>query len=380
MNERHDVVVIGAGPAGSVAAFVAARRGLDVLLLERARFPRFKVCGCCLNARAVQALDRIGMADLGHALRARPLRRLVLHAGRRSASFRLQGSVSISRSRLDQALARRAVEAGARFLDGTTATVGPADAAGRSVELQLPDGASRVVRAGVVVVADGLSGTALRHRPELSGRVSADSRVGTSTIVTDVPPGFAPDAVRLACAGEGYVGLVGLEDGRLNIAAALDRDAIRAGPGRSVAAILRQNGLPIVPGLEAREWRGTPALTRRRPIVAGERFFILGDAAGYLEPFTGEGIAWAVEAAVAASDWFCPAARRWDARAAPAWMRRHRSLVRRRRWGCRLVAGILRRPRLTRALIGLCGRTPGLVRPFVRHLTQPSPTAGRGGA
>lgn len=54
MREHYDVVVIGAGPAGSVAAYTAATQGLDVLLLDKARFPRFKVCGCCLNARALR--------------------------------------------------------------------------------------------------------------------------------------------------------------------------------------------------------------------------------------------------------------------------------------------------------------------------------------
>jgi flavin-dependent dehydrogenase len=257
--------------------------------------------------------------------------------------------------------------------------MGPVDATGRSVGMQLPDGTSRVVRAGVVLVADGLAGTALRHLPELAGKVSTGSRVGTSAIVADAPAGYGGDEVRLACARSGYVGVVRLEDGRLNIAAALDREAMRAGPGRSVAGILRQNGLPVVPGLEDRDWRGTPALTRRRAVVAGERFFVLGDAAGYVEPFTGEGIAWAIEAAVVSSEWFCRAAEGWDRGLSRTWMRRHHALVRSRRWGCRVVAAILRRPFLTRALIAASGRTPGLARPFVHHLTQPSPTRGRGG-
>ena len=57
-----DVVVVGAGPAGSMAALEIARRGRSVLLVDKASFPRYKVCGCCLNARALSLLE---LADLG---------------------------------------------------------------------------------------------------------------------------------------------------------------------------------------------------------------------------------------------------------------------------------------------------------------------------
>jgi len=76
MKARYDVVVVGAGPAGAVTAFTAARRGLEVLLLDRAVFPRFKVCGCCLNARALNTLERVGLADVVVELGAARLDRL----------------------------------------------------------------------------------------------------------------------------------------------------------------------------------------------------------------------------------------------------------------------------------------------------------------
>ena len=59
-----DCVVIGAGPAGALAAREVARRGASVLLLDRAAFPRYKVCGCCLNPRSLGVLDRVGLGHL----------------------------------------------------------------------------------------------------------------------------------------------------------------------------------------------------------------------------------------------------------------------------------------------------------------------------
>ncbi len=381
MRDRYDVVVIGAGPAGSVSAYTAATQGLDVLLLDKARFPRFKVCGCCLNARALRTLEGLGLGGLPAELGARSLTRLHVHAPGRRASFALSGSVSVSRQRFDAALARRAEQAGAQFADGTAATMGPAERTSRRVDLRLPDGEARRIQAGVVLVADGLAGTALRGHRELAGRVAWNSRMGAGTIVDHVPPGYEDAAVTLACGRGGYVGTVRLERGQLDVAAALDRDYVRSagGPGRAVENLLNATGLPPIPGLDGCSWRGTPALTRQRPAIAGERFFVLGDAAGYVEPFTGEGIAWAIDGAAAVSEWIRVASRAWDASLAQSWTRCHRALVRRRQWGCRVVAGVLRRPRLARTLIGMCGRAPGLALPLVRRLTQPSPAGSGGG-
>jgi flavin-dependent dehydrogenase len=373
VKEHYDVVVIGAGPAGSVAAYLSAQQGLDVLLLDKARFPRFKVCGCCLNARVLRTFKDLGLGGLIDELEARPLSRLQVHAPGRSASFDLSGGVSVSRQRLDAALVNRASQAGACFVDGTSATMGPAGAATRSVDLRLSDGTTDQVRAAVVVVADGLAGTALRGHRELAGRVARGSRVGLGTIVDASPQDYQDGAVILACGRGGYVGAVRVEDGRLDVAAALDADRVRAagGPSRAVADVLEGAGLASIPGLQEGSWRGTPALTRRRNVVAGERFLVLGDAAGYVEPFTGEGISWAIDAASAGSEWIRTAAARWDASLVGSWTRQHRTVVRRRQRGCRIVAAVLRRPWQTRAMIGLCGRVPVLARSLVRHLTQP---------
>ena len=111
-----DVLVVGAGPAGAVAAREVARAGARALLVDRAAFPRPKVCGACLNLRAIDSLDRLGLAERVAALGPRPLRRVRLAAGGAEAALALPGGCSLSRERFDEALAQAAVEAGAPIL------------------------------------------------------------------------------------------------------------------------------------------------------------------------------------------------------------------------------------------------------------------------
>jgi 2-polyprenyl-6-methoxyphenol hydroxylase-like FAD-dependent oxidoreductase len=182
----------------------------------------------------------------------------------------------------------------------------------------------------------------------------------------------------MACAPGGYVGLVRLEDGRLDVAAAFDPAAVRAagGPGGAAARVLAAAGWPAPEGLGALPWRGTPALTRRAPRPAAERLFALGDAAGYVEPFTGEGMGWALAAGAAVAPLAARAAAEWRPEFAGRWTRRYRRVVGRRQYACRAAAAVLRRPWLTRLAVGVLGFAPGLAAPVLRLLDRgdgPSP-------
>ena len=124
--ERCDVAVIGAGPAGSLLARELAGRGRTVVLLERATFPRRKVCGACLSGHAVQELTAAGLGWAADGPRGDSANRL--SAGRRGerrrgAFVRTAGGMALSRATFDAALADAAVEAGAVALFGTTASV-----------------------------------------------------------------------------------------------------------------------------------------------------------------------------------------------------------------------------------------------------------------
>lgn len=373
------VVVVGAGPAGALAARELARRDRAVLLVDRAAFPRGKVCGCCLNGRALATLAAAGLGDLAARHGAVPLRGVLVAAAGCRARLPLPGGAALSREALDAALVVEAVAAGAAFLPRTRAALGPATASAREVALT-ENGTTAAVSARLVLAADGLGGNFLAGADDFAAPPARGSRIGAGVIADDGPADFAPGCVTLACARGGYVGLARLEDGRLDVAAAFDREAVRraGGPGEAAVRILREVGLPPVPGLAGLPWRGTPALTRRTSRPACERVLVLGDAAGYVEPFTGEGIAWALASAVAVAPLAARAALRWDPSVGRAWAGLYRRVVARRQLTCRLVARVLRHPRLARAAVGLLGRLPGLAAPVVNRLNAPTPLAPRG--
>ena len=212
--------------------------------------------------------------------------------------MRWPGGVALSRETLDFHLAAAAIEAGAHFLPGTLARLLPPNkTAVRELTLQR-GGDSSAATARVVVAADGLSGSLTARGGEVPVRIASASYVGAGTSCADageVPAGV----VFMACGRTGYVGLVRLENGRLNCAAALDPNALRrhGGPGQAAAANLEQAGAPVPAGLADAVWHGTPPLTRHRQRPWAERLFLVGDAASYYEPFTGEGMAWALVSA-----------------------------------------------------------------------------------
>jgi flavin-dependent dehydrogenase len=365
-----DAVVVGAGPAGSLAAHGLAGHGLDVLLVDRAEFPRAKVCGSCLNARALGLLRDAGLAACLAKRGAVALHSLLLAGLGGKAYLRLPPGAALSRAALDDELAAAAVRKGARFLPGTQATLGPVLRDGRVVRLSRVE-ETHDVRTRLVLAADGLSGR-LVHGQRGRPAAAADSRIGAGVLVENAPAFFAGGTIHMACDSGGYVGMVRIEDGRLDIAAALDPRRVRCagGPGRLAAEIISRAGLPQVPHLETVAWRGTPPLRRLAPLSA-ERVLVLGDAAGYIEPFTGEGIAWALECAEAIVPITLRAVRAWDAAIEVDWQNVYRHRIARRQAPCRWLAALLRHPLLTRGMIEVLGRVPAVAGPLLRWMNQP---------
>src|SRR4051812_31019629 len=99
-----DVLVVGAGPAGAMAAYQLACNGLTVLIVDKNSPPRSKVCGCCMNGAALAALRVAGLGDLPRSLGAQRLREVHLHVNKHSASLPLPVGVALSREAFDAAL------------------------------------------------------------------------------------------------------------------------------------------------------------------------------------------------------------------------------------------------------------------------------------
>jgi flavin-dependent dehydrogenase len=367
-----DIAVVGAGPAGAVAARQLALDGASVLLVDKATFPRPKVCGSCLNVRALAALARIGLGQLVVRHGGVPLERMCFAAGGRCALIRLPGGAALSRETLDTALAGEAIRAGAAFLCGTRAGLGRSTSGWRELRLE-QNRRCGIARARLVLAADGLAGGLLSGQAGSPPSIQGGSRIGAGVTAPGPGGNYPPGVIFMASGPGGYVGLVRLEDGQLDVAAALDpMFAKRAGGlGQAAQTILDRAGLPKVPGLPSLAWRGTPALTRRAPRLAAERVLVLGDAAGYIEPFTGEGMAWAIASAVAIVPVALRAARQWDRTIPAQWARIHRKIVDRRQTPCRWMSRVLRYPTLTNVLVLLLSHAPGLANGMVRTINSP---------
>lgn len=372
-----DAVVIGAGPAGSIAALGLARSGHRVLLVERSRWPRSKVCGSCLNGLALHVLAEAGLGSLVADCGGRPLDTVVLHAGPRRARLPLPAGAALSRAVFDAALVREATRAGAVFLPETVAAVG--QVAGDHRQVILRQGADRVaVQARVVLATTGLGAEAADITVLPRATVDRASRIGAGATIDTGSDDYRPGIVYMASGRQGYVGLVRIESGALDVAAALDPAAVRAegNIGAVIRNVLEEAGLPIPSGATEADWRGTPALTRTRTRLGAERLFIAGDAAGYVEPFTGEGIGWALASGQALIPLAQQAIHAWQGDEVQRWERYHRDLIARRQFTCRTLRPLLRSPVAVRTGVALLGRSPALARPVIRRINAALPAEG----
>lgn len=364
--ESWDVVVVGAGPAGSTVARQVARAGRSVLLVERSPWPRWKVCGACLNAGTLQQLDQAGLSDLRAHPEAAPLTGLALHGWGRRSRIPLEGSLALPRRVLDARLVAAAVADGADFRAPSTASVVSGAPAGVHRVRLHSGGADTVVEAGVVVAADGLGG-GLGLLPTTPGAQNS-GRIGLGAVFAEAPHDYEGGHIQMAVGPSGYVGAVRTGTGSLTVAAALDRAWIREhrSPGSAVNAVLTEAGLSPLVAAPTQGWRGTPLLTRGSQKTAGHRVFSVGDAAGYVEPFTGEGMTWALAGAGALAPIVVRATDRWDPALQDEWRWTHERIVRRSQRLCRAVAWSSHRPAISRTVLGVLSAWPGIARPFVR--------------
>lgn len=370
-----DVVVIGGGPSGALAARQLALSGVRTLLVDRSGFPRPKVCGGCVNPHALALLESVGLRGAIQRMDGVPLSGWQLQSRGRTVRVPLGGGIAVSRSRLDAALVEAAGRAGASFLPENLAVVLPAASARESkfrhVRLMERGSPAGTLRTRIVLAADGLGHPSLRQLREFRTRVAAQSRIGLGAILLAFPESYAPGSIFMAVGARGYVGLVRTEEGALNLAAAVDPSGLKqhGGPANAVAAILYESGFSSIPGLPTAAWRGTPALTQYTDPPAASRVFLIGDAAGYVEPFTGEGIAWALQSAAAVVPLVLDGIRQWDGRLADQWRTVHRRRIVRRQWVCRIATSGLRHPSFIHGLIRVISLSPAVGSLLVRSIS-----------
>jgi len=358
--QEWDLVVIGAGVAGALLAGLTARKGLKVLIVEKEPWPRAKVCGSCLNPRGWAVLTRSGAASFLKPNETIALDTMCLWGSTHRAQYALPQGRVVARHTLDAALVEWAKEGGARFSPQTVAL--PKSGSLESpLSLSLDHlGTKRVVQTRCVVGAWGLSSWGGRMDSSLASTVREGSRLGLGTILPPVPGAtLKPGRLLMVVRDGGYVGVVRLADDSIDMAAAIDSQSLKEtkSPGKLVANWLAQIDPALARAAEQAEWKGTPPLTRTSRTIHQGGVFLVGDACGYVEPFTGEGMTWALVGAESLASLlvqahesnFSPEAL---THAGNEWGRFYRRLVVSRQGVCKTLARGLRHPRITDLAIG----------------------------
>jgi geranylgeranyl reductase family protein len=271
--ERFDVAVVGAGPAGSSTAYRLAKEGASVLLLDKARFPRDKPCGGGLTLRAVRNLPVDPGPVVEHEVDRMEFRL------RYGASFRRVGRrgafvLMTQRRRLDQHLAEQAAAAGADFRDGAKVT---------AVEEGAVTVDGRRIAADVVVGADGANGVSARGLGLGGGFVQGVALEGNAPF-DERFRGLA--VVELATLPGGY-GWIFPKGDHVNVGVG---GWASEGPNLRdhLARLCREHGFDVTALTDVRGHR--LPMRRAGSVAARGRTLLVGDAAGLIDPLTGDGM------------------------------------------------------------------------------------------
>ena len=362
----HDVAIVGGGPAGLACACEAAHKGLRVVVLERRTVPRDKACGEGLLPSGVRALTRLGARALLSPRDATPfvgIRYVQEDGSHAEALLPPPGGLGVRRIALSSALVERACAAGAEIRDRVEVRAHLRTRGGVLVATS-----KGPVEARVLVAADGLH-SPLRRAERLDLPGLGPRRFGLRQHFRAAP--WAPFVeVHFAEDAEAYVGPAGAE--RVGVTFLWSASRLQ-GPvsfealiGRFPALVNRLRGAR--PDSVA---RGAGPLFQRARALVRDRFALLGDAAGYVDAITGEGLSLAFEAARSLGEILPIAiARGAGERALAPYEKAYLRAYRRYAWLARGLVELSSRPALRRRVVRFLGAHPLLFEQILRRVAD----------
>lgn len=356
--EIFDVAIVGAGPAGSTCAAFCAQAGLRTLLLEREKFPREKVCGDCLNPSCWPVLRRLEIFDSVRALPHGQLDAVEFIAiGGQKIRVDLptgdESEIAVKRSLFDELLMQRARELGAEVRESITVSALEKTAAG-NWKIDIGD---EHLEAQILVAADGRNSTIARlcnllPRPARE-RIALQSHI-------PLPAGFG-NRVVLQFLPEGYSGQAPVNDSELNLCLV----GVPASIGRLRGWAEKHFGIG-----QDHPWRTITPLTRAAISPAHDNLFLIGDAARVIEPFTGEGIFYAIRGGELAASAIAKIIRGEDRQTSVReFEHAHAAMYRGRLWINQLTRAAVLSPRFTSIVLQAARIQPSILRLLTAKIT-----------
>ena len=343
-----DLAIVGGGPAGASCASFAARAGLKVVVLERETFPREKVCGDCLNPACWPVLRRLNLEEPVRASTQGRIERVdFIGIDGRCVSVELPdgAELAVKRSFLDQLLLNRAAELGAEVHQNATVTSMHQNSDGWTIHTGTDS-----IRARVVVGADGRNSSVARllnllprtgrERVALQAHVPVPASFGARVVIQSRP--------------EGYSGQAPVGPNELNVCLVARPAGISS---------LKQWAVQEFHLSEDHAWRTITPLTRASISPAHRNLFFIGDAARVVEPFTGEGIFYALASGELAAQ---AIVRLCEGESTVAvendFIRAYEGLYRGRLWINRIARAAVLSPRMATLLVHVASVQPAVLR------------------
>ena len=287
--------MVGGGPAGSSCAIALAREGAKVMLVDAQARGRDKCCGHCLSGRAWKIVSELGLRELVESVSTGATAQVAWRSGAQGFEMNLPAFGAITpRVALDKKLLDEAERVGVRVVQPATAKW--LDAQKFAVRLAEH---TCVVDAKLVIAADGLGSGIARARgwnPTSPGRKYG---FAGSWRAPNALANWSGERIEMRVVRGGYLGMVAESHEQIHVAGLIDRNSKLGRPDELLNEVARSWPLLAAALQEGRpsRWNAAGPLPWKPTCIADESTALVGDAAGYAEPFSGEGMRWAFESA-----------------------------------------------------------------------------------
>lgn len=311
MKDRYDIIIAGAGPAGSSAAIHLTTRGLSVLLVEQKKFPRPKLCGEFISPECQDHFEKLGVARSINCSDPASISETVFYSSRGhqvtvpSNWFGGRMALGLSRAVMDEVLLRRAVEVGVEVIEGAS-VVGPRMNTDFVHGLKIKVGSEeRQIEAPLTIDATGrarILARKLNHAHKQKPKLIAFKAHFQNTRV-------APGTCEIYFYKGGYGGLSSIESGESNLCFIISAEQVKrcnSDPERVMREMVMKNpraAYTLGHAATSSEWLSASweSFGRQSPAPA-KGLLVIGDAASFIDPFTGSGMLMAMESGELAAE------------------------------------------------------------------------------